>query len=293
MFSCGNIPFMAPHIKAEKTSDFFDAPVRPPSRIRAGTGGWTYVPWRKNFYPDGLVQRRELEYASRHLTAIEVNGTYYGAQKPAIYTAWRAQTPDGFMFSLKAPRYATDRPKLAGADKTIKDFVFGGLSELGDRLGPINWQFPLGKPFERDDFAAFLDLLPRELDGAPLRHVLEVRDASFECAAYLELARSHRIATVFTDSPKYPSFADVTGDFVYARLMRSDAKVETGYTQDALDIWARRAREWADGGVPDDLPRIAALPKVSGKRDVFVYFINGAKERAPAAAMALLDRLQA
>lgn len=293
MRPCGNIPFMTAHIKAEKTSEPLDAPMRSPSRIRAGTGGWTYVPWRKNFYPDGLVQRRELEYASRHLTAIEINGTYYGAQKPAIYAAWRAQTPEGFVFSLKAPRYAMDRPKLAGAGKTITDFVSGGLSELGDRLGPINWQFPLGKPFERDDFAAFLELLPRELDGTPLRHVVEVRDASFECAAYVDLARSHRVATVFTDSPKYPSFADVTGDFVYARLMCSDAKVETGYTQDALDAWTRRAREWADGEEPGDVPRIAASTKASGKRDVFIYFINGAKERAPAAAMALLDRLQA
>ena len=142
-----------------------------------------------NFYPAGLVQRRELEYASRHVTAIEVNGTYYGAQKPASYAAWRAQTPDGFVFSLKAPRYATERNALAGAGKTIKGFVFGGLAELGDRLGPINWQLPERKVFDRDDVAAFLDLLPRELDGTRLRHVLEVRDASFACVEYVELAR--------------------------------------------------------------------------------------------------------
>jgi uncharacterized protein YecE (DUF72 family) len=279
--------------KSAAADDVFETVARAHPHIRAGTGGWTYVPWRKNFYPAGLVQRRELEYASRHLTAIEINGTYYGAQKPAVYASWHGQTPDGFVFSLKAPRYATERSELAGAGKTIKDFVFGGLAELGDRLGPINWQFAQGKRFERDDFAAFLDLLPRELDGKPLRHVLEVRDESFRSEAYLELAREHRLPTVFTDSPKYPSFADVTGNFVYARLMRSESAIATGYAAEALAAWAERAQTWADGGEPDDLPRIApAQKKSSGKRDVFVYFINGAKERAPAAAMALLDRLQ-
>jgi len=273
--------------------DLFDAPPRSHPHIRAGTGGWTYAPWRSNFYPDGLVQRRELEYASRHLTAIEVNGTYYGAQKPASYAKWREETPDGFVFSLKAPRYATERAELAGAGKTIRDFVFGGLAELGDRLGPINWQFPQGKPFDRDDFAAFVDLLPHELEGKPLRHVLEVRDPSFECEAYLDLARSRRVPTVFTDSPKYPSFADVTGDFVYARLMKSEAKIATGYSESALDAWARRAQAWAGGGEPEDLRRIGSAGATKAAvRDVFVYFINGAKERAPAAAMALLDRLR-
>lgn len=284
---------MAPRAKSARNPDPLDAPARAPSRIRAGIGGWTYAPWRGSFYPDGLVQRRELEYASRHVTAIEVNGTYYGAQKPASYAAWRAQTPDGFVFSLKAPRYATERNALAGAGKTIRDFVFGGLAELGDRLGPINWQLPERTVFERDDLAAFFDLLPAELDGVRLRHVLEVRDASFACADYVELARSHRVATVFTDSAEYPSFADVTGDFVYARLRCSEAKHATGYAPAALDAWARRAGEWARGGEPDDLPRVAPPLAAASERDVFVYFINGAKERAPAAAIALLDRLQA
>jgi uncharacterized protein YecE (DUF72 family) len=272
---------MAPRIKADTAS-----------RILAGTGGWTYAPWRSNFYPAGLVQRRELEYASRHVTAIEINGTFYGAQKPASYAAWRAQTPDGFVFSLKAPRYATERKELAGAGPTIKGFVFGGLAELGDRLGPINWQLPATKRFERDDLAAFFDLLPRELNGAPLRHVIEVRDASFADPAYVALARSHNVATVFTDSPDYPSFADATGDFVYARLRCCESAIPTGYAPEALDAWARRAREWASGGDPDDLPRVDAARPASGERDVFVYFINGAKERAPAAAMALIERLQ-
>ena len=260
--------------------------------IRVGVGGWTYAPWRNNFYPAGLVQKRELEYASRHLTAIEVNGTFYGAQKPASYAAWRAQTPAGFVFSLKAPRYATERKELASAGTTVKGFVFGGLAELGDRLGPINWQLPEKKRFERDDLAAFFDLLPRELNGAPLRHVVEVRDASFADPAYVELARSHNVATVFTDSPEYPSFADVTGDFVYARLRCCESAIPTGYAPAALDAWAQRAHAWARGDEPDDLPRVGAAKPSSRERDVFVYFINGAKERAPAAAMALLDRLQ-
>jgi uncharacterized protein YecE (DUF72 family) len=282
---------MALRSKSASVADPLDAPRPVHPHIRAGTGGWTYVPWRKNFYPAGLAQRRELEYASRHLTAIEVNGTYYGAQKPASYAAWRAQTPDGFVFSLKAPRYATERKQLASAGKTIKDFVFGGLAELGDRLGPINWQLPETKPFAHDDLAAFFELLPRELEGIRLRHVLEVREPSFACAAYIDLAREHRVATVFTDSPKYPSIADATGDFMYARLMQSEASIATGYSPAALDTWADRAREWAAGKSPKDLPLLAAPIAATGERDVFIYFINGAKERAPAAAMALLDRL--
>jgi uncharacterized protein YecE (DUF72 family) len=270
-------PVSAPHANA--------------SRIRVGIGGWTYASWRNNFYPAGLVQLRELEHASRHLSAIEVNGTYYGAQKPATYAKWRSETPDGFVFSLKAPRYATDRRVLADAGATIDAFLHGGIAELGDRLGPINWQFLKGKPFEHDDFSAFLDLLPRELDGIALRHVLEVRDHSFLCDGYLTLARRHRVASVFTDSTDYPSFADVTGDFVYARLMGTQAKIETGYPAPALDAWARRAREWAAGDEPVDLPRVGP-PLPTGKpRDVFVYFISAAKERNPAAAMALLSRL--
>ena len=282
---------MATRAKTASNPDARDAPVRKASRIRAGIGGWTYAPWRDNFYPKGFVQKRELEYASRHVTAIEVNGTFYGAQKPATYKSWREQTPDGFVFSLKAPRYATERKQLAGAGSTVKGFVFGGIAELGDRLGPINWQLPERTTFDRDDLAAFFELLPRDLEGRALRHVIEVRDASFACVEYVALARAHRVATVFTDSPEFPSIADVTGgDFVYARLRCAEADEPTGYAPKALDAWARRAKVWADGGDPDDLPRLAE-PIKSGPRDVFVYFINGAKERAPAAAMALLDRL--
>jgi uncharacterized protein YecE (DUF72 family) len=180
---------------------------------------------------------------------------------------------------------------LANAGKTIDAFISGGLAELGDRLGPISWQFTPSRRFEHDDFAAFLDLLPRELDGRALRHVLEVRHQSFMCDAYLALARKHRLPTVFTDSPEYPSFADITGDFVYARLMCSESSIKTGYATAALDAWATRARLWAKGAMPDDLHYVQAPKKTSTPRDVFIYFISSAKERNPAAAMALLERL--
>lgn len=261
------------------------------NRIRVGIGGWTYAPWRDNFYPAKLVQRRELEYASRHVTSIEVNGTYYRAQKAATYAKWRSETPDGFVFSLKAPRFTTDRKVLAGAGKSIGEFINGGIAELGDRLGPINWQFPPHKSFEPDDFSAFLDILPRKLDGREMRHVLEVRHESFQCAQYIDLARRHRVVTVFTDSPKYPSFADITGDFVYLRLMRSEPSIATGYQEKLLDTWAERARTWAGGDEPVSLPRVAPAHAHGASRDVFVYFISAAKERNPAAAIALLSRL--
>ena len=262
--------------------------------IRVGIGGWNYAPWRNNFYPAKWPQRRELEFASGQLTAIEINGTYYSPQKPATYARWRSETPDGFVFSLKAPRFCTDRRVLAEAGKTIDDFVFGGLAEFGDRLGPILWQLPPYKAFERSDVAAFFDLLPRTLEGTPLRHILEVRHASFLCDEYLELARRQRIASVFTDSPKYPSFADVTGDFVYARLMRSESDIESGYAAADLDTWAQRSRTWANGADPTDLPRVAGISadvKATAPRDVFIYFISAAKERNPAAAKALIERL--
>lgn len=265
----------------------------PTSPIRVGIGGWNYAPWRKNFYPDGLVQRRELEYASRQLRAIEINGTYYGAQKPATYAKWAAETPDDFIFSLKAPRYITEGKRLADAGRGIDGFIRGGLEEFGARLGPILWQLPPSRVFNADDLAAFLGHLPHELAGRPLRHVLEVRHDSFRCADYLALARGRGVPTVFTDSTDYPSLADLTGDFVYARLMRSKADIATGYAPHALDDWARHAWDWADGRDPADLPHVAALSPPVKRRDVFVFFISSAKERNPAAAMALQQRVDA
>jgi uncharacterized protein YecE (DUF72 family) len=259
--------------------------------IRVGIGGWTYAPWRNNFYPPKLVQRRELEYASRQLRAIEINGTFYGAQKPATYAKWAAETPEGFVFSLKAPRYVVESKRLADAGKGASGFIHGGLAEMGDRLGPILWQMPPWRPFDADDLGAFLDHLPRELDGQPLRHVLEVRHASFLDEAYVDLARSHHIPTVFTDSPKYPSLADLTGDFIYARLMRSADDIATGYKPVELDRWAAHAHDWAVGRDIAALPHVAAPQPQAAAREVFVFFISAAKHRNPAAAMALQSRV--
>jgi len=260
-------------------------------KLRVGIGGWTYKPWRETFYPDGLVQRRELEYASRQVTAIEINGTYYGLQKPASFAHWRDETPDDFVFSLKAPRIATERRTLASAGEIVQRFVASGLAELGIKLGPVLWQFSPSKRFERDDFAAFLDLLPRDIGGRRARHVLDVRNESFLCAEFLDLVRDRGFGTVFTDSDDYPSFADLTADFVYARLMRSRASVKTGYSEVELDAWVDRARRWAAGDDPRELPHVLNAVAPARPRDVFVYFINGAKERAPVAAGAMLARL--
>jgi len=268
------------------------APRAASARIRVGIGGWNFAPWRNNFYPEKWPQKRELEYASGKLTAIEVNSTFYRPQTPATYANWRAQTPDGFVFSLKAPGFATQTTALENAAKAVKRFVFAGLAELGDRLGPISWQFAANRAFARDYFAGFLDLLPAELNGYPLRHVLEVRHESFMSAEYLALMRERNLPSVFTDSTEYPSFADLTGDFIYARLMRSESSVATGYSADALDDWAKRAQIWANGEQPPDLPRVEPSRKTAEKpRDVFIYFISAAKERNPAAAMALIKRI--
>jgi uncharacterized protein YecE (DUF72 family) len=276
------------------SDDLFSAPPpRPVDGIRVGIGGWTFAPWRNNFYPAGLVQRRELEYASRHVSAIEVNGTYYGAQKPATYAKWRDEAPPGFVFSAKAPKRIMGSRVLAKTGAQVEDFV-GGIVELGDRLGPLVWQFDRGTRIDADDFSTFVDLLPKRAGGRALRHVLDVRDPSFVDENYLALARSHGMATVFTDSDEHPSFADVTADFVYARLMRARAGIATGYPAKELQRWAARARQWAAGDDPDDLPRIGPAPKKArAARDVFLFFISAAKERNPAAAMALLRELGA
>jgi uncharacterized protein YecE (DUF72 family) len=260
-------------------------------RIRVGIGGWTYEPWRETFYPQDLTQKRELEYASRQVTAIEINGTFYRTQKPETFRNWREETPDDFIFSVKAPRYATNRKILAEAGVSIERFMESGLTELGNKLGPILWQFAPTKRFERDDFAAFLELLPSDAGGRSLRHVLDERHESFMHPDFVALMRRYGMATVFTDSEDYPSFADVSANFLYARLMRADASIETGYDEVALDAWAKRARSWAEGGEPADLPRLTDEGAKRTPRDVFVYMINGAKERAPAAARRLLSLL--
>jgi len=244
--------------------------------VRVGVGGWTYEPWRDNLYPKNLSQKLELHYASRQLTAIEVNGTYYSTMKPESFRKWHDETPDDFMFSLKASRFATNRKVLADAGDSIARFVGSGIAELGDKLGPIVWQFMPTKQFDAEDFEAFLALLPKKEGSRVLRHVMDVRHESFISLDYRKLAKKYKVSTVFTDSDKFPSFEEPEGDFAYARLMMSAADLATGYAPEALDEWAARAQAWA---------------KTPAKRDVFVYFINGAKEKAPAAAGALLERL--
>ena len=279
-------------VPARRADDGFDAtPPRVVDGIRVGVGGWTYAPWRDNFYPAGLVQRHELEFASRQLTAIEINGTWYGAQKPATYAKWRDATPEGFVFSVKAPMRITMARDLVGTGGQVEAFL-GGISTLADRLGPIVWQFDPMRKLQLDDLARFLELLPARVDGRALQHVLDVRVHALVDAGYIALARRHGMATVFTDSGEHPSFADITADFVYARLMGTQADVATGYSSAALKHWARRAHAWASGGEPADLPRIGPAAKpTTHRRDVFVYFISGAKARNPAAAQALLQLL--
>jgi uncharacterized protein YecE (DUF72 family) len=260
--------------------------------IRAGIGGWTFEPWRGgNFFPKGYAKTRELEFASRKVTSIEINGTYYSSQKPASFKRWHDETPDDFLFAVKAIRFATNRRVLAEASESVTRFVESGLSELKNKLGPILWQFMPTKKFEPSDFGEFLSLLPETLDGRKLRHAVEVRHDTFVVPELVALARKFGVAIVLADSAKYPMIADVTGDFIYVRLQNAQAKVTTGYTPTVLDKWVKRADAWHSGGAPSDLPSLAKAA-AKKKRDVFVYMINGAKERAPAAAMAFLEKLK-
>jgi uncharacterized protein YecE (DUF72 family) len=259
-------------------------------KIRIGIGGWTYAPWRGTFFPEKWPHNRELEYAASKLTAIEVNGTYYSSQKPATFASWGRQVPDGFVFALKASRFCTNRKVLADAGESIERFCGQGIVELGDRLGPILWQFMATKKFEPDDFGAFLKLLPAKQDGIPLRHAVQVRHDSFQVPEFVTMAREAGVAIVYADSPDYPAIADVAGDFVYARLEAGVEDEPTGYTSAALDRWAEVARSWASGGSADDLPYFAG-PAPKRPRETFVFFIHGGKVRAPHAAMALIERV--
>ncbi len=262
-------------------------------QIRIGIGGWNYEPWRGVFYPEGLPQAQELAYAASRLTSIEINSTFYGSQKPESFRKWAATVPDGFVFSVKGPRFATNRRVLAEAGDSIKRFLDSGVLELRDRLGPMLWQFAPTKKFDAADFGKFLELLPRKADGRPLRHVVEVRHASFRAAEFVALLREFAMPVVFTDHATYPSIADVTGEFLYARLQKGEDTIPTAYPAQDLDAWAGRLRQWAQGRTPDDLPRVDAAAKAKiGPHDVFAYVIHEGKIRAPAAAMALIERLK-
>jgi uncharacterized protein YecE (DUF72 family) len=246
--------------------------------IRVGIGGWNYEPWRETFYPPEVARSRELDYASRQLTAIEINGTFYGLQKPAVFAKWHDATPETFMFSIKAPRFIVQRRDLASAEASLERFLTSGITELKSKLGPILWQLAATKAFDANEIDRFLSLLPAKTSGLTLRHALEVRHTSFVNREFLEIARQHDVAVVYEDDATHPSIPDLTSNFVYARLRRSVATCATGYTPAALKQWSKRAQTWAQGKEP---------------RDVFIYFINGAKERAPAAARKLIAILGA
>ena len=260
--------------------------------IRTEIGGWTFTPWRGTFFPEKLAQKNELNYASRQLTTIEVNGTYYGTQKPATFAKWAAEVPDGFVFSLKGDRFVTNRKVLAEAGESLERFLGSGITELGDHLGPLLWQFAKFKKFDSDDFGAFLSLLPDNRDGIPLRHTVEVRHASFSCPEFIDFAARHGVAVVYAEHHTYPEIADVTGPFIYARLQKGEDDIPTAYPPEALGQWAGRCKIWAEGSAPDDLPYADPNRKPDAvTRDVFAYFIHEGKVRAPQAVMALQQRV--
>jgi uncharacterized protein YecE (DUF72 family) len=263
-------------------------------RILVGIGGWTFEPWRESFYPAGLAQKRELEYASRQLTSIEINGTYYGSQKPESFARWREETPEGFVFSVKGTRFSTNRRVLAESGPSIERFLTSGVLELKEKLGPINWQFLPTKRYDPEDFEAFLKLLPASVEGHAIRHVVEVRHESFRVPGFVDLLRSYGVGVVLTDKVEFPQIPDVTASFVYARLQRAIEGEKTGYPAAELDRWVKRARAWSKGGTGEGLAAIGGPEKKPAKsRDVFIYMINGFKPKAPAAAMALIERLSA
>lgn len=260
-------------------------------KIHIGIGGWTFAPWRGVFYPEKMPHRKELAYAASQLTSIEINGTFYGSQKPESYRKWAAEVPDGFVFSLKGPRFATNRRVLAEAGDSVKRFYDSGVLELGDRLGPVLWQFAPTKTFDEADFGSFLELLPRKLNGRPLRHVVEVRHDSFCVPGFVALLRQFATPVVFSEHASYPAIADITADFVYVRLQKGKDDIKTGYPPKALDAWAERLQAWAAGGEPDDLNKVGDAKPKKQPRDVFAYVIHEGKVRAPAAAMALIERM--
>ena len=243
-------------------------------RIRIGIGGWTFPPWRGSFYPPDLPQKRELEYASHQLGAIEINATFYGRQSPKSWNAWGAIVPDGFQFAVKGSRYCVTRPKLADAAEGLGVYCAQGFSVLGDKLGPILWTLAARRQFDPDDIAGFFEILPREIDGVPLRHAIEPRHESFRDERFYELCRKRDVAVVFGDDEEFPCIDADTASFAYARLQCMKEEVETGYPADRLDAFAERAKRWANEG-----------------RDAYIFMINGAKVRAPAAALALQERL--
>ncbi|GAB0113890.1 hypothetical protein AcidC75_14140 [Acidisoma sp. C75] len=283
-------------------------------RISIGISGWTYPPWRGVFYPKGLRQKDELAYAARQVSSIEINGTFYGRQKPASFAAWAAAVPEGFVFAVKAPRFITHLRRLREVEVPVANFMASGLLGLGRKLGPILWQLPPSFRFEADRLAAFLDLLPmstaeaarlaRRHDGRmgsdvdcstdadrPLHHAIEIRHESFRDLRFIEMLRARGVALVCADTVSWPRLMDVTGRIVYCRLHGAEELYASGYDDAALADWARRVRAWARGGEPRDAERVGPAAANPAARDVFVYFDNDRKVRAPADAARLMALL--
>lgn len=260
--------------------------------IHIGVGGWDYDPWRGTFYPPGLAKAKQLEFAGRHLTATEVNATFYKLQKPEIFARWAKMVPDGFKFAIKGSRFCTNRKQLGEAAEGIGRFCAQGFTELGDKLGPINWQLAPTKRFDPDEIRAFLALLPASRDGLRVRHALEVRHESFRCREFVAAARAAGVAIVFADSVDYPEIADLSADFVYVRLQRTRETEPAGYPPRELGRWAEIVSGWSAGESPQGLQYVADSPAPVEPREVFAFVISGAKHRNPAAALALIARLE-
>lgn len=284
--------------------------------IRIGISGWTYGPWRGTFFPKGLKQKDELAYASRKFNSIEINGTFYSLQRPESYASWRDQTPEGFVFSVKAPRFITHILRLKDVRTPLANFFASGVLRLGDKLGPLLWQLPPSFAYDRARLEAFFRLLPRTTSEAaalarhhdahvrhgswlkternqPLRHALEVRHFSFETPEFISLLRANAVGLVVADTAgKWPAMEDLTSDFVYVRLHGAERLYVSGYTPKALDSWEAKIRKWIQGKCPASPHRIAPVPKGAPQpRDIFVYFDNDVKTRAPYDAMSLAHRL--
>ena len=261
------------------------------TKIYVGIGGWVYEDWRGPFYPEGLSQKKELQYASSKLTSIEVNGTYYGSQKPETYRKWAEETPDGFVFTLKGSRFATNRKDLAQSKESVERFLTSGITEMKEKLGPINWQFMATKKFDPVDFENFLKLLPPELDGLALRHAVEVRHPTFQCEEFVDLVRKYKVGIVTgVDDPDFPVIADLTADFAYVRIMGTQDRDDMGYDDAARDAWVYRLRTLSEGQVPHDLASFGK-DQPNASHDVFAYIISGHKVNNPAVAMSLIERL--
>ena len=284
------------------------------SEVRIGVSGWTYPPWRGRFYPKGLPQKRELAHASSVFPAIEINGTFYSMQRPEVFGRWTAETPDDFIFAVKGPRFLTHMKRLREPAAPLANFFASGLLRLGRKLGPILWQFPPSFRFDTDRLASFFALLPRHTEQAAacarrhdhrlkarawlrtdarrrIRHAVEVRHESFRDPAFIDLLRRHDVALVCADTVEWPLLMDLTSDFVYCRLHGSTELYRSGYDSAALDRWARRVRAWSSGKPMRDGNFAAAARGKSRPRDVFVFFDNTDKLRAPRDALALMRRL--